>query len=199
MGHIPSLPICPEESIQRFTDNLTFKKVLAKSTMYTTVLTELEGEGLVVCKIRYDDFKDQMKNNMVEIDQSARAVKRVKEVVATRLHPNLLPIEHFISLPEGATFAIRQYVKHNLRERLTQVPKIEIIQKKWITFQLLNALQQLQNLEFFHGNITPDNILIDSLDWVFLTDMLFFRESYLIEDDHKINNAFYGDFINKGR
>lgn len=48
MGSISSLPISPEDAISRFTDNLVFKKTLNKSVMYTTILTELEGEGQVV-------------------------------------------------------------------------------------------------------------------------------------------------------
>lgn len=165
--------------------------------MYTSVLAELEGEGPIVCKIRYDDFKDQMKNNMIEIDMMKKSLRSFQSMVCTKLHPNLLPIEKFESLSVGVSMAFRQYVCNTLKDRLAQVPKIELIQKKWITFQLIHAVKQLQNIGEFHGNITSDNILLTSSDWVLLTDCMFYKKTYLGEDDHQINSAYFGDFINK--
>lgn len=136
---------------------------------------------------------------MIELDQINIEMVNFKDSLQSNLHPNLLPIEHFIILHEGATFAVRQYVKYNLRDRLVHAPKIEMIQKKWIIFQLLYAVQQFQKLDVFHGHITPDNVMVDSTDWVYLTDFLFFRPIFLKTDDHSLNNSYFGDFINKNR
>jgi phosphoinositide-3-kinase regulatory subunit 4 len=93
----------------------------------------------------------------------------------------------------------RQYIYSTLRDRLGQVPKIENIQKKWIVFQLIHAVKQLQNLSEFHGNITPENIMVTSSDWVFLTDWMFYKKTFLGENDHQINSSYFGDFINQKR
>jgi len=199
MGHIPSLPICTEEFIKKFTEDLTFKKVLSTHTMYTSVLAEIEGDGLVVCKIRCDNFKDKTKDNEMELKSVKRRIEAFQSIVYKEIHPNLLPIEKFETLSIGVTMAFRQYVFHSLKDKLAQVPKIEIIQKKWITFQLIHSLKQLQNLGEFHGNITTENVLITSSDWVFLSDCMFYKKVYLGIDDHQINSAYFGDYINHKR
>ena len=138
--------------------------------MYTTALAEIEGEGLVIVKIRRDDFKDQVKNNIRELSIVKRKTENLASLIDSKIHPNLLPIDIFETLDGGISMGFRQYMFTTLRERLGQVPKIQSIQKKWVTFQLIHSLKQLQNCEEFHGNITPENITLTSSDWVHLTD-----------------------------
>ena len=147
--------------------------------------------------MRNDDFADQMKNNLIEIKKMISKINKMKEKITISKHPNLLPIELSQSFSSGITMGFRQFICNSLSDRMAQVPKLEIIQKKWITFQLIHAVKQLQSVGEFHGNITPSNIFLTSNDWVLLTDCMFYKKTYLGENDHQSNIAFFGDIINK--
>ncbi|KAJ7835392.1 hypothetical protein B0H14DRAFT_2796790 [Mycena olivaceomarginata] len=100
---------------------------------------------------------------------SARFLKTVK----CRHHNGYMVIKIFIK-PDpdsdrealtdiaNAGYIIRQWVASNLYDR------ISMIEKKWIAFQLLNALRDARNRKVSHGDIKSENILVTSWNWVYL-------------------------------
>ncbi len=55
--------------------------------------------------------------------------------------PNCLPFQRAY-LTERAGFMVRQFVRHSLYDRMSTRPFLTPVEKRWIAFQLLLALQQ---------------------------------------------------------
>ena len=66
------------------------------------------------------------------------------------------------------------------------------MEKKWISFQLLNALRDARNRKVFHGDIKSENILVTSWNWIYLTDFASYKPTYLPLDDPS-DFSFYFD------
>ena len=104
--------------------------------------------------------------------------------------PNCLPFQRaFYS--ERAGFMVRQYVKDSLYDRISTRPFLLNIEKKWIAFQLLLAIQQAHKHGICHGDIKLENIMITSWNWVLLTDFASFKPTYLPEDNPATYNYFF--------
>lgn len=90
---------------------------------------------------------------------------------------------------------MREYVKHSLYDRVSTRPFLTILEKKWITFQILCALNQCHKQKICHGDIKLENILITSWNWILLSDFASFKPTYLPED----NPADYTYFFDTSR
>ncbi len=55
--------------------------------------------------------------------------------------PNCLPFQR-ACLTERAAFMVRQFVRHSLYDRMSTRPFLTMVEKRWIAFQILLALQQ---------------------------------------------------------
>lgn len=71
-------------------------------------------------------------------------------------------------------------------------PFLSPIEKKWIAFQLLNALRDSRSHKVAHGDVKSENILVTSWNWVYLTDFASHKPTYLPLDDPS-DFAFYFD------
>jgi phosphoinositide-3-kinase regulatory subunit 4 len=54
---------------------------------------------------------------------------------------------------------------------LVSRPFLTCIEKYWITYQLLNAIQSLHDAGIPHGHITTENVLLTSWNWVLIADV----------------------------
>ena len=60
--------------------------------------------------------------------------------------PNVMPFRWFKETPHAA-YLVRQYFHASLLERLSSPPFLSLVEKRWLIFQLLQALQQCHELE----------------------------------------------------
>ncbi|KAJ7057004.1 hypothetical protein C8F01DRAFT_1153032 [Mycena amicta] len=93
---------------------------------------------------------------------------------------------------EKAGYIIRQWIASSLYDRISTRPFLSIIEKKWIAFQLLNALRDARNRKVSHGDIKSENILVTSWNWVYLSDFASYKPTYLPLDDPS-DFSFYFD------
>ncbi|TFK19255.1 ARM repeat-containing protein [Coprinopsis marcescibilis] len=93
---------------------------------------------------------------------------------------------------EKAGYIIRQWVASNLYDRISTRPFLSMVEKRWISFQLLNALRDARNRKVSHGDIKSENILVTSWNWVYLTDFASYKPTYLPLDDPS-DFSFYFD------
>jgi len=100
-----------------------------------------------------------------------------------------------VIVTEKAGFIIRQFGKHSLYDRISTRPFLSSIEKRWIAFQLLLAVDQVHSLGVCHGDIKLENIMISSWSWLTLTDFAPFKPTFLPED----NPADFSYFFDTSR
>lgn len=49
-------------------------------------------------------------------------------------HPNVLPFDKILNVQKKAVLGVRQFVCHNLKEKLHRIPKLSMMEKKWLVF-----------------------------------------------------------------
>ena len=124
--------------------------------------------------------------------------------------PNVYGYQSFVET-DKAGYVIRQWVASNLYDRIRCVsstqgekthidmqgtistrPFLSLVEKKWIAFQILNALRDARNRKVSHGDIKSENILVTSWNWVYVSDFASYKPTYLPLDD-PTDFAFYFD------
>ncbi|NWI91189.1 PI3R4 kinase, partial [Pitta sordida] len=152
------------------------------STRFFKVARAKHREGLVVVKV----FAIQ--------DQTLplTSYKQELEELKIRLHSaqNCLPFQK-ATLSEKAAMLFRQYVRDNLYDRISTRPFLNNIEKRWIAFQILTAVDQAHKSGVRHGDIKTENIMVTSWNWVLLTDFASFKPTYLPEDNPADFNYFF--------
>ncbi|XP_026139558.1 phosphoinositide 3-kinase regulatory subunit 4 isoform X1 [Carassius auratus] len=152
------------------------------STRFFKVARAKHKEGLVVVKV----FAIQ------DPSLPLTSYKQELEELKIRLHScqNCLPFQK-ATLTEKAAILFRQYVRDNLYDRISTRPFLNNVEKKWIAFQLLNAVDQAHKSGVRHGDIKTENVMVTSWNWVLLTDFASFKPTYLPEDNPADFNYFF--------
>ena len=97
-------------------------------------------------------------------------INEIKDAFDLYKHPNVLPYDKVFYVQNKALLGMRQFVCHNLKEKLHRIPKLCFMEKKWLVFQLMCAIAQVHSVKMVHGDIKPSNILITSFSHLFLAD-----------------------------
>lgn len=105
---------------------------------------------------------------------------------------NCLPF-HRVEKSKHAVFLLRQYVKYNLYDRLSVRPYLCAVEKRWVAFQLLNALRELHSLDLCHGDVKIENVLVNSFLWVSLADAAPYKPTYLSRDHSSADFTYFFD------
>ncbi|KAG6334162.1 hypothetical protein ID866_4928 [Astraeus odoratus] len=104
--------------------------------------------------------------------------------------PNVYNYQAFVET-DKAGYLIRQWVASNLYDRISTRPFLSTIEKKWIVFQLLNALSFAHLQKKPHGDIKSTNVLVTSSNWVYLTDFAPYKPTRLPLDDPSDFSFFF--------
>lgn len=152
------------------------------STRFFKVARAKHREGLVVVKV----FAIQ------DPSLPLTSYKQELEELKIRLHScyNCLPFQK-ASLNEKAAILFRQYVRDNLYDRISTRPFLNNVEKRWLAFQILNAVDQAHKAGVRHGDIKTENVMVTSWNWVLLTDFASFKPTYLPEDNPADFNYFF--------
>uniref|UniRef100_A0A667YZV7 non-specific serine/threonine protein kinase n=1 Tax=Myripristis murdjan TaxID=586833 RepID=A0A667YZV7_9TELE len=152
------------------------------STRFFKVARAKHREGLVVVKV----FAIQ------DPSLPLTSYKQELEELKIRLHScqNCLPFQK-TSLTEKAAILFRQYVRDNLYDRISTRPFLNGVEKRWLAFQILNAVDQAHKAGVRHGDIKTENVMVTSWNWVLLTDFASFKPTYLPEDNPADFNYFF--------
>jgi phosphoinositide-3-kinase regulatory subunit 4 len=102
---------------------------------------------------------------------------------------NLIPLKVIVT--ERAAFLVRQYFAHNLFERVGTRPFLTFLEKRWVLFQLLKALDQCHHWGISHGDVTTENVVLTSWLSAYLTDFSPFKPAYLPLEDPSDFTFFY--------
>ncbi|XP_014671678.1 PREDICTED: phosphoinositide 3-kinase regulatory subunit 4-like [Priapulus caudatus] len=107
---------------------------------------------------------------------------------------NCLPFQRAV-ITDKAGLLIRSYVKANLYDRISTRPFVNAVEKKYLAFQILCAINQCHKQNVCHGDIKSENVMVTSWNWVLLTDFASFKPTYLPED----NPADFSYFFDTSR
>lgn len=153
-------------------------------TRFLKVAKARKSNGYCVLKIfqivdvslQYREYKNQIEEIFLTLrgkDASTSSCLALK---------NCLPFQ-IVPRNDRSIILTRPYIKDNLFDRLQTRPYLTRIEKKWIAFQLLNALKQIHQYDIKHGDLKIENILLTSYNWIFLSDFASFKPTYFAYED----------------
>ncbi|CAG4938820.1 unnamed protein product [Colias eurytheme] len=162
--------------------DLSFDQSLG-STRFFKVARARTREGLVVVKVF------AIHDPSLPLAEHKERILKIKEQLASAF--NCLPFQRVI-LTDKAGLLIREYCKCSVYDRMSTRPFLTVLEKKWITFQVLYALHRMHKLGICHGDIKLENIMVTSWLWVLLTDIASFKPTFL-PDDNPADFSYFFD------
>ncbi|KAG0266360.1 Serine/threonine-protein kinase [Mortierella polycephala] len=96
--------------------------------------------------------------------------------------PNAIAFQKVLET-DRAGYLIRQYFFSSLYDRISTRPFMNLIEKKWVTYQLLKGLADSHARNIYHGDIKTENCLMTSWNWVYLSDFAGYKPTFLPEDN----------------
>ncbi|XP_022220830.2 phosphoinositide 3-kinase regulatory subunit 4 [Drosophila obscura] len=171
----------------QFGSEITFSSNMGSTRFFKVAKAKTE-EGLIVVKVfvKHDPT--------LPLEDHKERLEGIKKTLTLANAVNCLPFQR-VELIDKAAYIMREYVKHSLYDRVSTRPFLTVLEKKWITFQILCALNQCHKQKICHGDIKLENILITSWNWILLSDFASFKPTYLPED----NPADYTYFFDTSR
>ena len=118
----------------------------------------------------------------IELEEYFKTLTMLQKNLNSIQNSNVIPFQYFCETDKAA-YLIRQYFSHNLLDRLSTRPFLSMIEKKWIAFQLLMALEQAHFQGVCHGDLKCENVMVTSWKWIYLTDFAIYKPTYIPEDD----------------
>ncbi|RUS22693.1 hypothetical protein BC937DRAFT_87736 [Endogone sp. FLAS-F59071] len=96
--------------------------------------------------------------------------------------PNAFAYQRLLET-EKAAYLVRQYFYSSLYDRISTRPFLNLIEKKWITYQILCGVADAHAHQVYHGDIKTENVQVTSWNWAYITDFASFKPTYLPEDN----------------
>ncbi|KAJ2156874.1 Serine/threonine-protein kinase [Coemansia sp. RSA 552] len=148
-----------------------------------TVLCALEGEGQVVVHV----FMRPV-SAAVDVDGQMAATRAVYERLA-----NLRRVvwRTLVAGTMQAVYVVRQRLHNNLYDRLSTRPFLSGNEKRWVVWQILEALREAHGRGVCHGDVKSENVVMTSWNLVYLADFAPFKPAYLAADDPAEYNFYF--------
>lgn len=151
-----------------------------------------ENDRLMVVKVYVKrDADEDLGRWRVGIDAIAKALSPRREC------PNVQPYtKAFVGRRPttrgvtGAAFCVRQHFWSNLLDRLGTRPFLSLIEKKWLLYQLLRAVEQCHQRGVCHGDLSCENVMVTSWTWVTLVDFASYKPTYVPDDGPEFDYYF---------
>lgn len=137
--------------------------------------------------ITRDNSNDPLNINLI-IQYLIEEREKLKDI------KNVIHYPHILNLSRS-TYLFRPFLLQTLSERIsphnTTNNRLELIEIKFIIFQILKTLFRVHEAGVIHGNITPNNILVTAMDNAVLTDFSYFLKPFYLPEDNPNEYDFY--------
>lgn len=163
--------------------NLVLKEVLGRGRFLKSIQCK-HDEGLVLVKVYFK------RGDSIDLKEYERRLSQIREIFLSLQNPHVWPFQHWLETDKAA-YLLRQYVFNNLHDRLSTRPFLNLIEKKWLAFQLLYAVKQSHENGVCHGDIKCENVLVTSWNWLYLADFASFKPTYIPHDDPSDFSFFF--------
>ena len=101
--------------------------------------------------------------------QSLEALQLEIELARFLDHPNITPIHDFV-IEDGNAYLVMDYLPNSIAQRLLSGPRFSWRQSVSIALQVCRALEHAHERGVIHGNIKPQNILLQANGTASVTD-----------------------------
>ena len=81
-----------------------------------------------MCKLHFSKIEDD------KFQHIEGQINEIRAAFDLYKHPNVLPYDKIFNIQKKAVLGVRQFVCHNLKEKLHRIPKLSIPEKKWLVF-----------------------------------------------------------------
>ena len=149
-----------------------------------------DGAGLCVKVYVKQDLDEDLERWRVEIAELRARCPRA-------LCPNALPYGRAVlgRRPAargvtGAAYLVRQHFFANLLDRLGSRPFLARVEKEWLAYQILSALDQCHGAGVCHGDLKAENVMVTSWTWATLVDFAGYKPTYLPSDGPEFDYYF---------
>lgn len=88
----------------------------------------MEDEGPVFCKLHFSKIEDDW------FRQFESDINRIKDAFNLYKHPNVLVYDKIFNVQKKAILGVRQFICYNLNEKMHRIPKLTLMEKKWLVF-----------------------------------------------------------------
>jgi phosphoinositide-3-kinase, regulatory subunit 4 len=86
---------------------------------------------------------------------------------------------------------LRPHMYTTLSDRIASRPFLTHVEKLWIAYQLLHALEAMHSQGVVHGFLTAENIGLTSWNWVVLLDVASYKARTALPDDDPTEYLYY--------
>ncbi|XP_042473564.1 serine/threonine-protein kinase VPS15-like isoform X1 [Zingiber officinale] len=163
--------------------NLVLVELLGRGRFFKSILCK-HDEGLVLVKVYFK------RGEPLDLREYERRLAQIRDIFQSVQHPHVWPFQFWLETDKAA-YLLRQYFFSNLHDRLSTRPFLSLIEKKWLAFQLLCAVEQSHNKGVCHGDIKCENVLVTSWNWLYLADFASFKPTYIPDDDPSDFSFFF--------
>ncbi|XP_024979474.1 serine/threonine-protein kinase VPS15-like isoform X1 [Cynara cardunculus var. scolymus] len=163
--------------------NLVLKEVLGRGRFLKSIQCK-HDEGLILVKVYFK------RGDSVDLRDHERRLSQIREIFGRIENPHVWPFQFWLETDKAA-YLLRQYFFNNLHDRLSTRPFLSLVEKKWLAFQLLYAVQQSHANGVCHGDIKCENVLVTSWNWLYLADFASFKPTYIPHDDPSDFSFFF--------
>ena len=177
--------------LDKYFPNFRLLQVLNNGIMYKTLLIKKDKAPLVVkvfVKKNYDE-----NDTKIFLSEKEKLISLHKTLFkkGDKTPPNIAPI---INIEDSylCGMIFRQYFEYSLKERMYLNPYLTEIEKIWITFQLLQCLKNLKDINIIHGDLNPENVLLTSNLSVYISDIASFKPACINMDDIASYTYYFG-------
>ncbi|WOL13904.1 phosphoinositide 3-kinase regulatory subunit 4 isoform X1 [Canna indica] len=163
--------------------NLVLVELLGRGRFFKSILCK-HDEGLVLVKVYFK------RGDPLDLRDYEKKLAQIREIFQSMQHPHVWPFQFWLETDKAA-YLLRQYFFSNLHDRLGTRPFLSLIEKKWLAFQLLCAVEQSHCKGVCHGDIKCENVLVTSWNWLYLADFASFKPTYIPDDDPSDFSFFF--------
>ena len=175
--------------LDKYFPNYRLLQVLNNGIMYKTLLI-IKDKAPLVLKIFVKKYYDDCDNISFK-QEKEKLISVYKKIFAEKIPPSIAPITN-LEDSNLCGMIYRQYFEYSLKERIYLNPYLTDIEKIWISFQLLNTLNNLNELNIVHGDLNPENILLTSNLSVYISDIASFKPANINSDDIASYTYYFG-------
>jgi phosphoinositide-3-kinase regulatory subunit 4 len=168
--------------------------------MRTFRLRHKHNSSTIVLKTMWvtSDLESQVTQQQEELAKIQKALKGQHHVA-----PFLFwSVGNYRPKPGTATMVrqinlLRPHLYTTLSDRLASRPFLTHVEKLWISFQILEALDAMHSANIVHGFLTTENIGLSSWNWVVLVDVASYKARTALPDDDPSEYLYYFEELHK--